>query len=322
MMVKMKQHNLARVSCLAACLLLCCAGQPHAVAGWQGEDEERDVYYDYRNKRPKKKRGANRRRANAATPKAALRYVRKSLQDADPMQQGRHSGRLQKLGVTIWRLRASEADEEEVRIFDETEPGAGPLTPVRVESDTKFAPDDRVRLSVESPMRGYLYVINRELYAGGQLGPPYLVFPNMLTRNGDNRVRAGILVDLPSNGDELSFFRMKPSRPAQVGELLIIVVSARPLDVPPLELRRTPLDAGRVERWVKVWGTQPARFELEGGAGKAWTKEEKAASLGETRELIQDEPGPQTIFRVAVRPGSPLLVSLPLLYEGSPAKER
>lgn len=287
----------------------------HGRGGRQYQDEQRDVYYDYRRARPAKTRGG-RPRGTVAKAKTPPRYVRRSPRTSESTPGLRRRGTFRKLGVTIWRLRPSKADEaEEVRVIDDkAAPGTSALTPVRVAADTELSPGDRVRLSIESPMAGYLYVINRESYGDDGLGAPYLIFPNMLTRGGENRVRAGVLVDLPANGEEPGFFRLSPTRAAQAGELLIIIVSARPLSVPPLKLKRTPLDAARVERWVKEWGNLPTRFELEGGAGSPWTREERAAALGETRELIQDDPGPQTIFMVHVRGTYPLLVSLPLLY--------
>ena len=49
----------------------------------------------------------------------------------------------------------------------------------------------RVRLSIESARTGYLYVINRELYADGSTGEPYLIFPTTRLHRGDNKVTIG-----------------------------------------------------------------------------------------------------------------------------------
>ena len=38
---------------------------------------------------------------------------------------------------------------------------------------------------------GYLYVINREQYADGTFGRARLIFPTLLTYNGNNRVKPG-----------------------------------------------------------------------------------------------------------------------------------
>jgi hypothetical protein len=43
-------------------------------------------------------------------------------------------------------------------------------TPQRIEADTPLKVGERVRLSIESPRTGYLYVIDREQYADGSYG--------------------------------------------------------------------------------------------------------------------------------------------------------
>ena len=49
--------------------------------------------------------------------------------------------------------------------------------------------------------RAYLYVIDREQYADGTQGEPYLIFPTTRTRGGDNSVKAGRVMEIPSQDD-------------------------------------------------------------------------------------------------------------------------
>src|SRR5206468_2537319 len=91
----------------------------------------------------------------------------------------------------------------------------------RVEGTTLFKPGDRVRVSIESGRRGYLYLLDREMYADGSTGEPYLIFPTDRLRDGDNRVRAGRVVEVPALSDSPSYFKMTSSRPDQMGEELI-----------------------------------------------------------------------------------------------------
>ena len=65
--------------------------------------------------------------------------------------------------------------------------------------NTPLAIGDRVRLTIESSNNGYLYVIDRELDADGTKSDPYLIFPTARTREGDNAVRGGRLVDIPGS---------------------------------------------------------------------------------------------------------------------------
>jgi len=64
------------------------------------------------------------------------------------------------------------------------------------------------------------------------------------------------------------------------------------------------------------------KFEMAGGSGKKWTQAEQEAGANGTRQLTQDDPGPQTIYRVAVKPGAPLLVNVGLRYSRPETKAR
>ena len=75
----------------------------------------------------------------------------------------------------------------------------------------------------EAVRAGYLYVIDREQYADGTLGEPYLIFPTR-TSAGDNKV-AGRLLEIPAQDDSPPFFTMKKSRPDHVAEVLSVLVT-------------------------------------------------------------------------------------------------
>jgi hypothetical protein len=217
------------------------------------------------------------------------------------------------IGLTIWRLRQSRATDgkdSRLLLIDESSKEAE-WTPERVEADTVFALNDRVRLSVESPRDGYLYVIDRELYTDGKTSAPYLIFPSLLSDNGANSVSAGKLVELP-NGQ--SSFKLAPylSNPNYAGEHLSILVTTEPLKN--VEPGKAPLklDEEMVEQWESQWAGSTERFELIGGAGKTYTKAEKEAGQSGSRALTQDDAMPQTLYQVNVKQGAPLLVKVPL----------
>ena len=132
------------------------------------------------------------------------------------------------VGVTVWRLRRSKAsDSGDSRLLvQETEnqrTESVEWTPERVEAETPFAAGDRVRLSIESPRAGYLYVVDRELYADGTTSDPYLIFPTRRMRDGDNSVRAGKVIELPDK----SAFKLTPLRADYQGERLTILRDQR-----------------------------------------------------------------------------------------------
>lgn len=295
------------------------------------EDESRQIYFDYAESRPKKpaakggKAGTkSHRRYTRRTPKVGVAVsVGKDAKAA--VQKG--AAVVSQVGVTVWRLRPSSAsDEKETRILDQEETDESvsvELTPVRIEAETVLQVKDKVRLSIESPRAGYLYVIDREMYADGTLSAPYLIFPTLRTRGGDNKVTAGMLVDIPAQDDRPNYFTMKPTRPDQTGEQLTILVTTKPLDVPPLQRKYLRLPESQVAGWERQWKTEVERFEMEGGAGQAWTTAEKAAGgANGTRLLDQEDPAPQTIYRVAAKSGAPIIITVPLSYTQSASSSK
>lgn len=218
------------------------------------------------------------------------------------------------LGITIWRLRPSIASDGGPRILVQEGAESVAWTPERVPSDTALRKGDRVRLSIESPRTGYLYVIDREQYANKSLGEPYLIFPTTRTNNGNNEVTAGRLVDIPAQEDRPNYFTLKQSRPDQAGEMLTVIVTEKPLEGITIGAQALALTKDQVAQWEQNASTAVQRFEMTGGAGKTWTKAEQEASLDGTRLLTQDDPGPQTIYNVAVKGDQPILVKVGLKY--------
>ena len=53
---------------------------------------------------------------------------------------------------------------------------SGELTAERIDTGAPLALGDRVRLTIESPNGGFLYVIDREVYDDGTTSDPYLIF--------------------------------------------------------------------------------------------------------------------------------------------------
>ena len=223
------------------------------------------------------------------------------------------------IGVTIWHLRPAARNDAGARMLlsgaERTD-----YVAYRVSSETPLQRDAKVRLSIESARNGHLYVIDRELFADGSSGPAMLIFPRRGMRGGDNKVRPGQLVDIPSQGDEHNFFTATPSRRDQVGELITVLVAAEPLDVPITDLRSRIPNAD-LANWEKKWGSGAQKFEMVGGVGQEWTVAEKEAA-GSGRRLREDEPAPQTVFRLPEGKDDGLLVTVTLKYARPPVKRR
>ncbi|HEX8634895.1 MAG TPA: DUF4384 domain-containing protein [Pyrinomonadaceae bacterium] len=215
------------------------------------------------------------------------------------------------IGVTVWRLRRAGATEPGARLLDISAPDVQ-WVPERVAAESPLAEGDRVRLSVQTPRSGYLYIFDRELYADGTLGDPYLIFPLAITSQGDNRVRAGVVIEVPSQTDPTPYFTLRRSRETQTGELLTLIVTSEPLPGVPLERRPVRFAKNQLAAWLSQWSAPSERYELEGGAGARYTEAEKEAGASRARQLTIDEPTPQTIYRLAPLPGNPLLVNVTL----------
>jgi hypothetical protein len=207
------------------------------------------------------------------------------------------------LGVTVWRLRQARSADP-ARLLVQDADGMSQWTPERVRAGAPLAAGDRVRISIESPRAGYLYVVDRELNADKTTGEPYLIFPTTRTRGGDNKVAGGRVIEIPAQDDRPPFFTVRPSRPDQVGERLTIVVSDSPLADVTIGAEAVKVSQARVDEWEAQGAASIQQLELAGGAGRPWSAAEQKAGADTTRLLRQDDPPPQTLFRVVIaRPG-------------------
>jgi hypothetical protein len=234
--------------------------------------------------------------------KASSSELRKSVTAAEAV-----------IGVTLWRLRAFKAgDNSGARILEQKSSRKTEWAAERIEADTQLNEGDRVRLSIESPATGYLYVIDREQYADGSMGDPYLIFPTTHTRGGNNSVAAGRVIEFPAQEDEPPYFVLTRSRAEHVGESLIMIVAPQRLAgmQPGPEPIKVPSE--KLAIWEKDWGGTTERFELEGGGGMPYSNAEKLAGESGSRMLTQADPLPQTILRVSSKPGSPVLARVVL----------
>lgn len=221
----------------------------------------------------------------------------------------------EEIGVTVWRLRPSQSIDTGARVVVQDGLRQTEMTPERIEADTPLNIGDRVRLTIESPRPGYLYIVDREQYADGSYGKPMLIFPTKGTRGGDNRVAPGMLIDIPAQEDQYSYFTAQPTgdRRDQIAEVLTIILVTQPL---PLSIGAQPLKLTdtQVAGWEKAWGGKAERLELVDGAGRQWTKEERMAGAANGRQLTQGGPPPQTVYQIPRKTGAPLLVTVPLRY--------
>jgi len=198
------------------------------------------------------------------------------------------------VGVTIWKLQPRSRQLERVSR--------------RVEADNKFHDGDLLRISIESPIEGYLYIVDRDWFTNGSGGETNLIFP---ARGENNRLKPGKLIDIPTE-DEASF-KATP-KPNQSGEMLTIIVALSPLQLP-LSNNPLPITNTQLSDWEKRWSAITDRYEMNDGAGQTRTiEEQQAAATGGTRQLTRDDPSPQTIYRLVPKNRDGVLFNLMLSY--------
>lgn len=227
------------------------------------------------------------------------------------------------VGVTVWRLRES-TPKDAVEIRDLVHPGEGQpqkeITPERVAMDTPLAEGQMVRLTIESLRTGYLYVINQARYADGKYGDPYLIFPTQ--RMGvSNKVTAGQTIQIPGPNARPDYFVVERGKSRegelQVSEELIVIVKPEPFEAfktPPAD--RQLLTQASVEALIGKYKAEVEETDLGGDASKYITKIEKLASKDASIRLGRDDPYPQTLYRLAVKPDDPMLVRFELKVQG------
>ena len=217
------------------------------------------------------------------------------------------------IGVTLWRLRAADSNSDGARLLEQKGAKRAEWTAQRIEAGARINEGERVRVSIESPGSGFLYVIDREQYSDGSLGDAYLIFPTLRTRGGNNSVAAGRVIEFPAQEDNPPYFTLTRSRADHIAEVLTLLISPQPLVDLPVGDEPAKVGLDKLARWEKEWSGQTEQFELEGGSGLPYTSMEKAAASADTSRLLtQGDPLPQTILRVNTKPGNAVLVKVVL----------
>lgn len=304
-MAKTKSNSFATPRlAIAVMIIVCGVSSVDAVAIQSGEQTRKlwDSQFLKAKSKPAPGKPAQRKRYRVVTPQISTDRV-----NADTV-----------LGITLWRLRpAATKDDKEVRLFKHVKDNTKVVewTPERISVDTPLVIGQRVRLSIESARTGYLYVINRELYADGSTGEPFLIFPTTGLRGGDNKVTVGRIVDIPAQEDSPNYFNLLPDRADLVGEIISVLVTPEPLPGVKIGDEALQLSPSDVAEWEKKWATRVGRLEMENSVGKAWTKEEKEAGAVNGKQLKADSPAPQTLYyRPDAKTSDPMMVSVRLKY--------
>jgi hypothetical protein len=214
----------------------------------------------------------------------------------------------ERLGITMWRLRPEQNSDTGPRILKMGK--STKLVPERVSFETTFRLKDKVRLTIEAPREGYLYIVDREINKNG-LGDPYLIFPTLRTRNGYNRVGPGSVVEIPSQTDDPPYFDIAPLSEDYAGEMLTVIISSEPLPNLQLTDEALKIPLATFTKWEEDWEETADVLELEDGEKMTYTESENKAGQG-TSQITQNDPAPQTMFEIKVPKGRTYMVSFPM----------
>jgi hypothetical protein len=295
-----------------AIMLMCSAfGSPKP---YPQDEETRDITIDWKSKRTEHHTGAASSHSGAHSSKPPSYVIKTKIPKA---QDRTDSPGNSEVGISIWRLRHSNSSDEVRDLIQPSQQGPKEAwTAERVDSTGTLSDGQMVRLTIESLRTGYLYVIDRARYLDGTYGDPYLIFPTARINNGDNRVRAGRLIQIPDPHDKPSYLELhrgasKQGAKEDAEELMILVTPDR-LDAIENQSDRVRLSSQMVDLLKQRYGAPVERSQMKGAGGAAITKAEDMAAKDPMKLLAADDPYPETIYRVAVGPSDPMLISVQL----------
>ncbi len=185
---------------------------------------------------------------------------------------------------------------------------------VRIDPASEFHTGDRVRISLEPNVDGYLYVFHSE----GD-GRPEMIFPDWRLEDGDNGIDAHVPYDVPSGFEKDERLRWFTFYGNPATERLYIVVTREPLaSVPTSEALVAYCAANKTkcpwqpapEAWAKVEEARKADVEVVASTnyGQAQTEKEKVAT---TRGLGLDQSAPApSVIRMSASTKAPVLVTV------------
>jgi hypothetical protein len=228
-----------------------------------------------------------------------------------------------RIGVTIWRFGPNQCaipncppPAAEKGLIDTSEG-------TRIDDSAALSTGERVRLALESLSHdGFVYVIDREQFADGTFGDPYLIFPTRSIHNGSNYARPGLQIQLPRAE---GCFCVKSRNPQRVlaADNLIVIISPEPLLSPAeIGIKEIPLPTKLATYVSRANKERVHRGTLKDGAGLARSAPEQAAG---TKGLVDTEPvltkedlPPQNVYQSLVPRGSAATFSLYLRYNSKP----
>jgi len=185
---------------------------------------------------------------------------------------------------------------------------------VRVEPGREFHNGDRVRISLEPNVDGYVYVFHTE-----NDGPAEMIYPDQRLDGGENWIEAHVPIEIPSSEEADERLRWLAFYGNAGIERLFVVVTREPLPSVPIGNDLVNFCAANkdkcpwrppVEIWARVQDANKAEVKVVTSKtfGQAQTDTEKVAT---TRGLGLDKSAPTpAVIRMNVATNAPVLVTV------------
>jgi len=185
---------------------------------------------------------------------------------------------------------------------------------VRIDPTREFKSGDRIRISLEPNIDGYVYVFHTE---GG--GAPEMIYPDARLEGGDNWIEAHVPIDVPSTvetDERLKWFQFY-GNPAT--EHLYVVVTREPLAEVPISDALVVFCSTNKDKcpwhppdevWKMIQDSAKADVKVvtSNTAGLAQSEKEQLAT---TRGLGLDQTAPQpSVIRMSASTDAPVLVTI------------
>jgi hypothetical protein len=185
---------------------------------------------------------------------------------------------------------------------------------VRVEPGHEFHNGDRVRISLEPNVDGYLYVFHTE-----GAGQPEMIYPDARLDAGENWIEAHVPMEVPSSeqSDERYHWFVFDNNPAT--ERLYVVVTRQPLPSVPTGADLVKFCSENKDKcpwrpfsevWAQLQDASKAEVKVVTSKtfGQSETEKEQVAT---TRGLGLDQSAPQpAVIRMTATTNAPVLVTI------------
>jgi hypothetical protein len=185
---------------------------------------------------------------------------------------------------------------------------------VRVEPSHEFHNGDRVRISLEPNVDGYLYVFHTE----GD-GAPEMIYPDARLDGGENWIEAHVPMEVPSSEETDERLRWFTFYGEPGIERLYVIVTRKPLQFVPTGDDLVSFCAANKDKcpwrpsaevWVRVQDANKAEVKVvtTGTFGQTQTRKEEIAT---TRGLGLDKSAPQpAVIRMSASTNAAILVTV------------